>query len=379
MAELKDIYKKFLKGKCTREEIERLIEHFRYESESEEILAVFQQELEKEEFIPVSAENAAIGERNFRRLTESILSKKTVKPIKRRNWLGWVAATIALVLSFTTYLFLFRPANEFQLSSQFGDDVLPGGNRAYITLSSGEQFELDSTQTGLITTNGKHAYIDGTELVKSSAAKFAIIHTPVGGQYHIILPDGSEAWLNAASTLKYPLQFEQGQRLIETTGEVYLEVKPDKTKPFIVQTGDQRIQVLGTAFNVRQYGKENITTLLHGRIAIENPSIKAKVVLNPGEQSRMFRETYKVEQVDPSDYVGWKEGTFTLKDATLLTTCQELERWYGVHFRMPSEFQYNEEALIIINRKEKLSEVLEALQSIYKVDFKIKGREVTIK
>ena len=372
------LFQKYLEGSYSEEDLDTLLAYFKLDEDSAQLRELIEQQFDRP--IPEAVDQEEIESRVVRIGTE--LEQKINPPIKIKRFKWWYAAASIFLISTIvsiSYLYIKDTETRTILTSQFGDDVLPGGNRAYITLSSGKRIELDSTQTGLISTNGKHAYIDGTELLRSSVAEFATVHTPIGGQYHIILPDGSEAWLNAASTIKYPLQFGKEQRSIETTGEVYLEVKSDKTKPFIVHTGEQRIRVLGTAFNVRSYEEGNITTLVHGRIALENVQRTAKVILNPGEQSRMVGHTYQVEKIDPSDFVGWKDGTFTNNDATLQETCQELERWYGVKFIFPVGFSNKEVAFNTIDRKEKLSVVLDALKTTYRVDFEIKGKEVMVK
>lgn len=378
MIDIKQLYQKFLDKKCSREEVEYLFQYFRYQADSEKVRKLIQKQLDSD-FLPLpsGADNLVVG-RNRERLQKVFLGTSRNRLYLVCIWSS-VAAAILILLGVSLYLTPYHSSSDIVLVSQFGEDVLPGGNNAYISFSDGQELELDSTQGGLVSKNGKHTYADGTRLFNSSQAEYATVHTPVGGQYRIVLPDGSKAWLNAASSLKYPLQFGTTRRYVETTGEVYFEVEEDPARPFIVKTGNQSIRVLGTAFNVRNYTTQYITTLMHGKIALEDRQSRKKVVLQPGEQSVLSGSNIILNHVDPLDYISWREGVITTKDATLKETCQELERWYAVRFIYPADFDNQELALNIMNREEKLSAVLEMLRSTYQVNFEIKGKEVFVK
>ena len=291
------------------------------------------------------------------------------------------AAAVLVFLSVGIYWYVQQ--NEFSnppiLTSQFGGDVLPGGNRAYITLSDGRRVALDSTQSGLNSSNGKHVYADGAELIGSSDAEFATVSTPVGGQYQVTLPDGTQAWLNAQSSITYPTAFAGAERKVETSGEVYLEVAPDQAKPFIVQSQGQQIRVLGTAFNIRSYSSSIITTLVHGKIALTPSGSNKHTLLTPGMQAIQSGAGVQVKEVDPMDYTAWRDGIILNKDASLQEICQELERWYGVRFIYPAGYDNSERAIISIDRNEKLSSFLAALRNAYRVEFEIKGKEVFVR
>ncbi|SKC10637.1 FecR family protein [Sphingobacterium nematocida] len=306
---------------------------------------------------------------------------RTHQPSLIRRLLPYAAAAILLFLSVGIYWYIQQ--NEFittpVLTSEFGDDALPGGNRAYITLSDGRRIALDSTQSGLSSSNGKHVYADGAELLNSSDAEYATVSTPIGGEYEVTLPDGTRAWLNANSSLKYPTEFVGGERRVETTGEVYLEVASNKAKPFIVQSQGQEIRVLGTAFNIRSYKASTITTLVHGKIALTPSGTNKQTVLTPGNQAVLSGTGLRVSDVDPMDYTAWRDGIILNKDASLQEICQELERWYGVRFIFPVGFDNSERAIISIDRNEKLSSFLAALRNSYRVAFEIKGKEVYVR
>lgn len=375
---IETLFSKYLADNYSEQELDELLSYFKLDEHTAQLKYLIEEEFYGQVPAPVDQQKFETRMREMRQVVFRRTESKG-KSRRIRNWRA-IAAAILVLLSISTLLVTYMlKSPEPELISQFGDDVLPGGNRAYIILSNGERIDLDSTQTGLTTTHGKHTYADGSELIQGSAAEYATIHTPVGGQYHIILPDGSEAWLNAASTIKYPLQFEQGQRLIETTGEVYLEIKSDKAKPFIVHTGDQRIEVLGTAFNVRNYQSTILTTLVHGKIALENKDLSEQVVLLPGEQSALSGTSIVVSKVNTADFTAWKNGIIFTDEVSLKQVCAELERWYGVKFVFPAGFQNTELSMNSINNKEMLSSVLAALKNSYKVDFEVRGKEVLVK
>lgn len=379
MASIEDLYQKFLDKRCSREEAETLLRYFREQPDSGEILALIRAELDRQQEVPDSSDtpdDLAAIDRNRETLRRHIFDK----PPRRFNPSTWalVAASAAVFLSVVFYIFLTNTSTETRLTSQYGGDVAPGSNRAYITLSDGQRLELDSNRTAVQAIDGQLLYEDGTELASSDAAS-ATITTPVGGEYQLILPDGTKAWLNAASSLTYPVRFTGKERKVEISGEVYLEVKQDQARSFRVITGQQRIEVLGTSFNIRNYSQRTITTLVQGSIALENNQTKEHITLTPGDQSILAGERIKVSKVEPSDYIAWKDGIILNKDATLKETCAELERWYGVRFIFPEGFKNAELALNSINRDEMLSSVLAALKNSYQVDFVIKGKEVFVR
>ncbi|OJV54242.1 MAG: hypothetical protein BGO31_12895 [Bacteroidetes bacterium 43-16] len=312
---------------------------------------------------------------------ERVLARHRKNTGAKRIRTYWYAAASILVL-FTTGLFYYLNTTKTiptELVSAYGDDVQPGGNNAYITLSDGQRIELDSMQSGVITLDGKHTYADGTEIHSSSGSENATIHTPVGGEYQLQLPDGTKAWLNAASSLSYPVRFTGNERKIAITGEVYLEVSPNKAKPFIVESEGQQIEVLGTEFNVRHYGTQTITTLLQGKIALTNEKANKRSVLIPGQQAMVSVEATKIQTVDPHNYIAWKDGFILVQNANLDQVCEELERWYGVKFFQSDGFHNKERAFISFDRNVLLSTVLLSLEKTYGVQFSVKGKEVYVK
>lgn len=371
---------KYLDNSHTLAEYQELLAYFDIAAHEPEAEALLYKAIASIESYPsVSSERMErVTSNAFDTLQQRI--GRTHQPSLIRRLLPYAAAAILVFLSVGIYRYIQQ--NEFittpVLTSEFGDDALPGGNRAYITLSDGRRIALDSTQSGLSSSNGKHVYADGAELPNSSDAEYATVSTPVGGEYEVTLPDGTKAWLNATSSIRYPSRFTGQERQIVTTGEVFLDVAHDKTRPFIVNSNGQRIQVLGTAFNVRSYTETTITTLVRGRIALTSLTENRLVTLKPGQQAVSSGKDIQVSTVDPSDYIAWTEGMILDKDANLFEICQELERWYDVRFIFPQRFNNKERALVSVDRREHLSTVLRALEKAYLVQFDINGKEVRV-
>ncbi len=162
-------------------------------------------------------------------------------------------------------------------------DLPPGGNKALLTLSGGKTISLDDIPEGKLAmengvsiqkdADGQLLYSVTAPAAKTIETVYNTITTPKGGQYQVSLPDGSMVWLNAASSLSFPVNFTGKQRKVSITGEAYFEIKKNRNKPFIVQAGRQEVEVLGTEFNVNSYQPESISTsLVAGAVKVINTS-----------------------------------------------------------------------------------------------------------
>lgn len=297
---------------------------------------------------------------------------------KLRYWMP-VAAALLLILGSALFFFVNRQSSSerLQLSSQYGGDALPGTNRATLTLSSGKAIHLDEHQSGIVSTGKGLSYENGNSVVSTEAAQSATLSTPRGGQYKITLSDGTLVWLNAGSSLDYPVVFNDTERRVRLKGEAYFEVKRAGL-PFVVQTQQQQINVLGTAFNVRAYSETETTALIHGKVAIRKDSEAAVKQLSPGQLATVKQGKITVQNADLSQYTAWKEGLIMGSPIGLTQVAEEIERWYDVDFVYPDKFSNSERAYVSIGRNEKLSSVLRALEHTYGINFKIRGKEVII-
>lgn len=268
--------------------------------------------------------------------------------IRRFRWTAAAAILLSVVMTGVFY-YRHRPAparmDETAGLQQLAPEVPPGGNKATLTLASGARITLDSAHSGELTRQGNMRVIqlDSGRLAyqpqagASQSLEYNTITTPRGGQYRVVLADGTQVWLNAASSLQYPTAFTGNTREVILQGEAYFEVAPRADKPFIVQTGkDTRIEVLGTHFNVTNYPDEKniLTTLTQGAVRVD--AGKESHLLSPGQQARATalpeggtRLTI-TSDIKPEQVMAWKDGLFDFQDMPFDRVMRQLSRWYDI-------------------------------------------------
>jgi ferric-dicitrate binding protein FerR (iron transport regulator) len=314
------------------------------------------------------------------RVADIASKQKSVVPIFRK--LGW-AAVIVFALGVGLFKFLYhKPENPIAKQSP----ILPGKQGAILTLADGSTVSLDSIKNGVIATqggatakvvNGKLMYeVSGNEVVYNTMT------TPRGRQFQMDLPDGSQVWLNANSSITYPTVFAGNERKVKIKGEAFIEVVKNSAKIFKVNVNDRdEIEVLGTSFNVEAYDDEDAikTTLLEGavKVSLKNKERASTVALKPGQQAGDENEELRlVNDVDINKVIAWKRGVFNFDDADLQTTMKQLARWYDVDIeyegKVPAKTFGGE-----ISRNVPLSKVLEML-AYTRVHFKVEGRKIIV-
>ena len=302
----------------------------------------------------------------------------------------FLAAAAILLLFGLGYWFLtgyLSQEEKLLVKNNIEDKVVPGGNKAVLTLADGSTVLLDSANNGALATQGNVTVIkldDGQLSYKggsnSGTVLYNTIRTPKGGQYQLILADGTKVWLNAASSLKFPTAFAGKKRNVELIGEGYFEVAKDVSKPFHVQVGDMIVNVLGTHFNINAYTDEdNIeTTLLEGQVTVN--SKEAITVLTPGQQAQLHKSSGKVKKlqhVNMAEIMAWKEGRFLFKSVDVESILRQASRWYDVDIVYQDKI--NETFSGGISRSENISELLKILAATDKIEFKINGRQIIVK
>lgn len=252
----------------------------------------------------------------------------------------------------------------------FEYDIPPGFNKATLTLSTGQKIELKDSVEVIDDAGVRIRKADG-ELVygRTDIMAFNTMATPRGGQYKLILPDGSRVWLNAASSITFPTAFPGNERNVKITGEVYFEVVKNTNKPFKVTVNDgDIIEVLGTSFNINAYEDESsvVTTLLEGSVKIKNN------ILRPGEAY----QNGKINKVDVIQAVAWKNGRFSFQDADVYAVMRQLSRWYDVdlEFRRKPDVRF----FAIVKRSLNLSDLLKALEVSGGVKFTIEPKKIIV-
>lgn len=307
---------------------------------------------------------------------------------RNRSGINWplnillIAATIAIVGTFSV---LFFKRTDIA-AAQYANDVNPGGNKATLTLQNGKKIQLSDTKEGVVVDGTKLSYNDGT-LINTDQAQTFTVSTPRGGTYQVGLPDGSKVWLNAASSLTYspPLKGQEQTRNIKLSGEAYFEVTKDKKHPFVVITDKQKIEVLGTHFNISAYIDDLSakTTLLEGSVKVAPLSINAttkEIILKPGQQSELRKNGISVHEVaDPTEVIAWKNGEFIFADERLGSIMQKIARWYDVEVVYTDELLANRKYSGFVSRYGKVSEMLCLLEAMGDVKFKIEGRRIMVK
>lgn len=309
------------------------------------------------------------------------------------SWLFKAAAGIILISAIGLYTYFAHSGKEPSSLLAEQHHVQPGGNKATLTLADGRTIDLSAGKAGIVINNEDIKYNDGTSLSKiipskvSDASTQLTLTTPKGGQYQIILPDSTKVWLNAASSLKYPTSFTGKERRVILNGEAYFEVasvlnkSSGKKLPFIVVSGTQEVEVLGTHFNINAYEDEQATrtTLVEGRVRVTS-LLKESSVLSPNQQSVIARNSnlIQVNSVNPESAIAWKNGDFVFRDQNVATAMRQIARWYNV------AVDYDDAPLTLklggtISRANPLSTVLRAMEATGKIKFNLKGNKLIVK
>ncbi|RQO72250.1 anti-sigma factor [Pedobacter sp. KBW06] len=308
-----------------------------------------------------------------------------------RLW-SLIAAAAAIVLCVAAGWWFFQTSQNVKplTSREMAAKILPGGNKAVLTLADGSEISLTdvangklASQEGMVITKNKDGQleyrIDPAAGAVAGELRFNTVSTPAGGQYQVILPDGTKVWLNAGSSLKYPTAFAAQERKVFLRGEGYFEVTHDQSRPFRVQSDDQVVEVLGTHFNISAYENDGDvkTTLLSGKVQVKTQRNNASAILKPGEQSILENNTLKVAEVMTEDVVAWKNNSFAFNNEKLGSIMRKIARWYDVEVICPPELA--ESVLVGSGSRDKsLGWMLDRLEEIGAVHFKVEGRRVTV-
>ncbi|MCS3794819.1 FecR family protein [Niastella sp. OAS944] len=323
-------------------------------------------------------------------------------PKKRIVWMKYAAAAAVLIAFLSlAYIWVVRSTEKKVTAKQqnktYKNDVLPGTQKALLTLGDGTVIELDNAQNGTLASQGgtKIIKMDGTinyENAKAGQTLYNTIATPRGGQYQVVLPDGTLVWLNAASSIHFPTRFNDKERRVEITGEAYFEVKKDAHKPFHVITPTQDVEVLGTHFNVNAYSDESAvkTTLLEGKVKVSQSAIgnrqsaknaERAVILKPGEQAELAGpiadSRFTIAEANIEQVMSWKNGLFQFNNADIQTIIRQLARWYNLeveYSKPPDDNLYYVE----MPRNSKLSSILKVLELTGNIHFEIEGHKLIV-
>jgi transmembrane sensor len=328
-------------------------------------------------------------------LKKEVAPKKGLLVYLTNNLKKTVAAAAVFIAVLSISILWFTGKNKLQQNAGQNQPVAnhtkkqsiqPGSDKAILTLSDGSTITLDSVgnstinsqgNTAISSKNGKVIYAKAG--VAATEQVFNTIATPRGGQYQVVLSDGTQVWLNASSSLHYPVVFNSNERKVELTGEAYFEVAKNASHPFIVNVKDVNVKVLGTHFNIMSFDDEDriATTLLEGAVNVTKRN--ESVLMKPGQQIRYYNngKTEIKNDVDVEEVVAWKNGKFHFADADIKTIMRQLSRWYNIDVSYAGNIPQTMFGGII-GRKQNVNELLKLFELTGKVHFKIEGTKITV-
>lgn len=378
--------------KCSSEEEKELMELLA-NSENEDLTKKL-----LENFIENTGSEVQMPEHDAANVLQNILQKDKAKVILLKNikpnyriWLRVAAAAVVILfISGISYLIISKENKDKITAATFPSEktpaILPGGNHAMLILADGSKIILDSVQNGKLDhgnasinkQNGLLVYDGSVPSKPGATVTYNTLTTPRGGQYQVVLPDGSKAWLNASSSLHFPTAFIGKTREVELTGEAYFEVAKNKEKPFHVNVNGMQVEVLGTRFNVNAYSDEDAikTSLLEGSVKIKRGGVSN--LLKPGQQGILDKseDKVKIKNVEMSKVISWKNGLFEFNGASIKTIMREISRWYDVDIvysgKVPVRSFEGK-----ISRDAQLSDVLKILE-LSNVKINISGKNIIV-
>jgi transmembrane sensor len=355
-------------------------------------------ELEKllsDSFITFEAQHS-LTEDKAKVVVENIFKNREQQTMlkQRKMYSSWIKMAAAAVVLITLSLGVYFSLSHKIETPEFTriQKTPQPGNKAILTLADGRKVDLSQQKSGIVISNQSISYTDGTAVLDANddhqqtgksgtaekSSQMLSLTTPPGGQYEVVLPDGSSVVLNAASKLKYPSQFLTDQREVELEGEAYFKVVKDPKRVFKVVSGDIKINVLGTEFNVNGYKNEKTikTTLIEGAVVIENDHSVAK--LKPGQQA-IYDNSRKItiQTADVQEAIAWKDGRFYFSNTPFDEMLRQLARWYDL------EVHYKDNKIPDVKFTGEMSRdiTLKAVLSYYKdlgIKFRIEGKKIYI-
>ncbi|TKC60090.1 DUF4974 domain-containing protein [Pedobacter hiemivivus] len=315
------------------------------------------------------------------------VSKQIVHtPLKRLAWTKIIrySAAAILIISVGIGVYIYSAQLKSKEINEIAgvQDIMPGSKKAVLELADGSVIDLSDTNLGLAAKDDNVAIGVKNGVLAFSAKRktsnsdgYNILRTPKAGEYKMILSDGTQVWLNAASSLRFPTNFNKHERRVELTGEAYFEVAHNKALPFIVSFNKTEVEVLGTHFNISSYQTYSKTTLIEGAIKVSEGT--SQRLIKPGQQAFTYDGHLTVRAVDTYKSIAWKEGVFYFKEDRIKDILDQVSRWYDVDIVYngePNRKRYSG----TIRRQATLSQVLEMLKTVSDTEYSLKGKTVTV-
>lgn len=376
--EYNSLYEKYIAGKCSEDELVELENY-------QDSLILKEQVWDN----TIMGDSEEIKQSIQIDLSNSIQEYNRIRKFKTRAWQSAAAAVLIII---STSIYYFQESHEQVLvnteTPRFKNDVAPGNNKAVLTLDDGSKIDLDDAKTGILasesnvdikkTGEGKLEYTASIQDAK--IIKYNVLRTPMGGEYQLVLPDGSKVWLNSGSTLRFPTSFVGSERIVELKGEAYFDITKNSKMPFLVRTNNAMdIKVLGTQFNIMAYDDEkNInTTLIEGSVEVLKGL--GKTMLKPGQEAVLNKGSgnIKVSIADLEQAIAWKNGYFIFSNENIESIMRKVSRWYNVDVIYQGNLS-NKDFVGTISRNKNVSELLKMLELTGAVHFSIDGRRITV-
>ena len=306
-----------------------------------------------------------------------------------RQWIGYAAA-VCLVIGLVTWFWTGK--DESKQSVVVAESIQPGEMKATLKLSTGEEIRLDGKTEETVSAEGSMQVRntnDGIIYEQQDTLsgngrdenRFNTLKTSRGGEYSVILSDGTVVYLNSASELRYPVQFNERERIVYFSGEGYFEVAKDRERPFHVVVDDMRIRVYGTEFNVNTFKETGVqTVLLEGSVGISVKGKQEEYRLKPSQMAEFNRKDLSVEvkDVNPESFVAWKAGFFAFDEESLEEIMNTLARWYDVEVFYVNNDLKNLHFTGHLKRYDQITTILKAIESAVNVKFSVKGRTISV-
>lgn len=343
----RELMHRYLRNECTPAEAEELLDYTGQSEANRLLLQTMQEQFHAaaQQPLPEGGSREAWAMRVKKNLLQQTQPVPRIRWHQHKLFRAAAAAVLVLALAGAWFLYFNQPTPVEGITGNTStpmQDIPPGGNKAVLTLADGSRIVLDEAKDGNLAVQGNTRIIKLDDRISYQSGNnnnevlINTISTPRGGQYILVLPDGSKVWLNAASSLKFPTAFTGKERNVSLTGEGYFEVAKNTSMPFHVNTANMKVEVLGTHFNINAYDDERAiqTTLLEGAVRVSSEG--ADAFLKPGQQAVFTKENKRMNvfpNADIDQAVAWKNGYFQFDRTPLEMVMRRLQRWYDVEIR----------------------------------------------
>ena len=308
---------------------------------------------------------------------------------QKTNYQKWLSYAAILLLPLAIGYWLITQVPEYEQGVAQYEEVKPGETNAKLYFSDGKVVDLKEDTASLIRSkdnllvekDAKQVRINSNQLAASDAIRMNRIVTPIGGEYQVVLPDGTKVWLNADSYLEFPSKFSEKQRKVVAKGEVYFDVASNKEWPFIVESGGVKLKVLGTEFNIRNYKDEDeiVTTLVEGSVEVSN-TLKEKVILEPGREVLIASGAHSMKEraADMESVTAWRKGRFIFKKKRVEDIMYDLARWYNIKIFFSNSNVKDVSMTLDVPRYGNIEDILSLMEGTREVSFEISGNVIRV-